>query len=126
MRKLPVLFKFVVFRQSLVVNLKVQLSFTVSLDCLVNKNNVFLFVYSINILPLTVTNDAPRVHSVNKCSAHIYASTLSSYKLLLCSSLKATNRTYKPIKTRRQIRAQHVLILVDCEERASKWLWTLK
>jgi len=54
MRKLPVLFKFVVFRQSLVVNLKVQLSFTVSLDCLVNKNNVFLFVYSINILPLTV------------------------------------------------------------------------
>jgi len=37
----------------------------------VNKNNVFLIEYSINILPLTVTNDVPRVHTVNKCAAHI-------------------------------------------------------
>jgi hypothetical protein len=32
----------------------------------------------------------------------------------------------KTIKTRGKIRAQHILILVDFEERVSKWLWTLK
>ena len=56
----------------MVVNLEVQLSFTVSLNCLVNKNGVFLIEYSIHILPLSVTNDVPRVHTVNKCGAHIY------------------------------------------------------
>ena len=71
-RKFPLLFKFVHLGSGIVVNLKVHLSFTVSLDCLVNKN-VSLIEYSINILPLAVIHDVPRVHTVNNCAAHIYA-----------------------------------------------------
>lgn len=100
------------------------MSFTVSLDCLVNKTNVFLTEYSIRILPLSVTNYVPRVHTVNKCGAHTYA----KYPILKQVTSMFFYEDDKPhFQTHKnKIRVQHILIIVDCEERVSKWMWTLK
>ena len=60
-----------------------------------------LIEYSINIHPLKMTNDVPRVHTLNKCAAHISDQFPLLRHVTFLLFLEGENRTSKSIRTKR-------------------------